>query len=192
MGDSFTFGWGVSDHQTWANHVAEALPTVEFANTGKVNYNITNIRKTLDGYPSNGYIYLIFDNDAELNEQFDFEVGGYLSGITAYIFFATFYTGVDVGEDVYSEDPTVPMMATYFREIEALAERDDTLIFALTDHPLSQDTIDRHPSVIPLHYNVRDYAISFADNHSTPHGNEEIARRMLPHVRPFIDGICQA
>ena len=190
VGDSFTFGWGVSDDETWVNQLAEDLPQASFYNTGKNAYNITNVRQTIENYPADGYIYLIFDNDAELNEPFTFSDNGYLTGITSYIFFATFYKGEDIGQQAYSSDPNAPMMVNYFSELETLTARDDVLIFGLTNHPLIRDSIERSPSVIPLNYQYENYVNSYADNHSTPEGNKIIAERMLPYVAPFVDKIC--
>jgi lysophospholipase L1-like esterase len=35
MGDSFTFGWGVEDDETWVHLLGEAFPDVEFLNLGR-------------------------------------------------------------------------------------------------------------------------------------------------------------
>ena len=63
VGDSVTFGLGVSDGDTWANLVARELPGVQLVNAGVAGASITSVAATIEATRADGYVYLIIDND---------------------------------------------------------------------------------------------------------------------------------
>lgn len=68
VGDSMSWGWSVDDHATWVNLVAQELPSVEIVNYAVPGYNVQDAYQTILNYPEyDGYIYLYFENDNEIN-----------------------------------------------------------------------------------------------------------------------------
>lgn len=190
-GDSFTFGWGVDDADVWVNDVAAAIQDVHFINIAKAGYSITNVRQSIEAYPADGYVYLLFDNDSEPTKTFEFKEYPPMTGVSAYLLYSQFHKNIEEQlVEQYSDDDNAPMMVNYWSEMAALVNRDDTLIVGLTDFRLITRTIDRYPSVIALSYPYLDYVISHVDTHSTPAGNDEIARRITPHIRNFVEERC--
>ncbi len=62
LGDSVSFGWGVNDEDTWVNLLATANPGINIINTAKPGYSAGNIRRAIDLFPADGYIYLLNPN----------------------------------------------------------------------------------------------------------------------------------
>jgi hypothetical protein len=65
VGDSFTFGWGLDDDETFAYHLSRMLPEVRIINTGRPAYNSTNLTRVVDYHDADGYVYLAIGDDNE-------------------------------------------------------------------------------------------------------------------------------
>jgi hypothetical protein len=65
MGDSVTFGLGVSDNQTWVNLIALRYPDIQILNYALPGYNSSDVLESITRRSLDGYIYLIIGNDTE-------------------------------------------------------------------------------------------------------------------------------
>ena len=65
LGDSFAFGWGVSDAETFANLIASHYDS-QVMNTARSGYNAGNIEKLYEMYAADAYLWLITPNDVNI------------------------------------------------------------------------------------------------------------------------------
>lgn len=64
VGDSVSFGLGVTDDDTFAAHLARLRPGWHIINAARVGYDSTNLSRLLEHYEADAYVYLVTGNDA--------------------------------------------------------------------------------------------------------------------------------
>ncbi len=176
VGDSVTFGLGVSDDQTFVNLVAAQLPGVRVVDAAMPAFNINNIRRLVDQQaPDVRIVYMITDNDADPEFLADFSAAGklpYLPWTALYIrFLPTVVQATDPSYGNAGSD-----LGMYAREVAPLANDARILMIgydnALT--PLAPGAVMIRPFTTQL---------SFADKHPDANGHREIADQILPVIR---------
>lgn len=154
LGDSLTFGFGVSDNETFANVLAQRYSQVHLLNTGVSGYNTILIERTASTLEVDGYLYLLIGNDAQVRE-FDTTVQGhepvwiqptlkdYLSYLTRG---ATETTPVDMAafKTAYAKLRTYPHMHIVGFETSALTPETDARPIAMYNGTVSK--VDAHPN----------------------------------------------
>lgn len=173
VGDSVTFGLGVSDADTWANVVARELRGVHIVNTGVAAASIWSVTASMEAVRADGYVYLIIDNDdaPEIPPQALVVREGW--AIQTYV-----YVLQEWKPAAYKPDPVARA------QIAEVAGRRNVQAVAFTGNQLARDM----PGVafIPP-YTKR---ISWTDAHADAEGNREIAKLILPIVREFAARVC--
>jgi hypothetical protein len=173
VGDSVTFGLGVSDADTWANVAARELPAVHIVNAGVPAASIGTVAAEIRRTPADGYVYLMIDNDDA--PEGDVRRWGIPDGaIRTYLYMLQEFRPAQ-----YTPDPGARA------QITAVAEREDTQAVAFAGNPMARDVPD--VTYIPM-YTKR---ISRVDAHADAEGNAQIAASILPIVRKLAATRCQ-
>lgn len=178
VGDSVTFGYGVSDAQAWVNLIARQRRDLHVVNAGVSGYNATNVRRSIDQYPdAEGFVYLIVNNDAEPENLPDLSPSppDSISWLALYLTYLPEYLHpVGASELIARGD-----VARYFddiRQIEATAGSRVRLV--AFDDAFGRMTADVFPDVTLIERGTD--RVSPADGHPGVRGNQEIAVQMLP------------
>jgi lysophospholipase L1-like esterase len=181
LGDSLTFGMGVSDGETWANLLARELPQVDVVNTGVIRYDIKQILGTYRQFDdADAYLYLMYDNDwRDEHEWFVHIRPQRLSYIMLYLNLASDHGG----------PPGVLELDEFYEKLRYLLSDERVTIVALNS-PFAQQVHAHVPElrIIPA-YTQR---ISTADFHPDAAGHRQIAASMLPIVREAVRKACTA
>jgi hypothetical protein len=176
VGDSFTYGSGVSDWETFASQIAAQFDDVEFHNAARGGYNVDNVSATMqhvrDG--SNGIIYLIYDND-------------YYGGVTTLTPTTRRYL-LPLGWYLYALGFNMPPPydAQAFTPRLQSALSDDVLPFVFEDATIAMVAQDMGAIPIARPTSV----ISRYDFHPDAIGHQQIADSMLLHIESFASERC--
>lgn len=172
VGDSVTFGLGVSDADTFVNLVARAMADTRVINAGMPAFNITNIRRLVALQPEDARIvYLITDNDADPIFEPSFRPEDKLPELPWVALYIRFLPVVVQAGD--------PRFANEGRDIDLYIEE----VSALVDDPrvlmVGYDTVltPLTPGAVQIApYTTR---LSYADKHPDAAGHGEIAEAIL-------------
>lgn len=87
IGDSMTFGYGVSDADTFVNLIAREMPGVTVRNGGSIDHNSEQVRQRAADFPNaERLIYLIYHNDAApTHPLWDVDAPPVSSGLVLYL-----------------------------------------------------------------------------------------------------------
>jgi hypothetical protein len=194
LGDSVTFGQGISDDQNWVNLVARALPAVQIINTGVPGYSSTNILGSYQAFPdADAYIYLIAGNDSdpafsitELKQQA--ELFGYRPWLVRYM--AYILRDAHSGQAGSATDET-PDRSRFYSELDQLiSDERMTLVGLLNDpNPLAEAVIEHGYAIKTIEYWT--HFISRVDGHANVEGNQQIADQMIPIAEEVTGQLCQ-
>jgi lysophospholipase L1-like esterase len=188
LGDSVTFGHGVSDSETWVNLVARQLPDVHVVNTGVSSYTSSNVLGTYQSFPDgDAYIYLIFHNDGERNttsEEYhrmaDNQV--YQPWLVRYIGF------VQLMRLVSASDRQPEFADRVFSELDQLTADPRVTLVAFSGNPLTEAIVEHgYPVQLLQPYT---HQISFVDGHPNAEGHQQIAAQMLPITQDVTRRLC--
>jgi hypothetical protein len=194
LGDSFTFGYGVNDDETWAYHLAKQFPNVEFLNTGITAYNSYNIQRIYEQFPdATAYLYTVIYNDWEPNldpTQYEHEnPARTMPYIVRYGNFALYRAEEpSINDFTVEELLNHPKLDRFFDDIAVLAT--DPRVFMLgfedtiTTVALVEAGYELHQLKYPRH------PISFADGHLNAKGHEVLANEITPIVQVIIEMQC--
>ncbi len=179
IGDSVTFGLGVSDDQTFVNLIARALPAMRVINAGLPAFNVVNIRRSLTTLPADArVVYLITDNDADPLFEPDFSPGGRLPDLPWTALYWLFLPTVLQA----NRDPAFTNAGAdremYLREVAQIAADPRVVLIAGYDDTLTLIT----PGAVRIpRYTTR---LSFADEHPDANGHRELAAAILSALPP--------
>lgn len=178
VGDSVTFGFGVSDPDTFVNLIA-AQVNAQIVNTAIPAYNSVNIRQTIDTYPATGYVYVVISNDDEPTK-----LRQNINPIEYHFNQDIFGVYVDALMHLNGDFPRDS--ERFNTDIAALMARDDMLMVGFKD---AGGWYKRLPDSIPT-MPFWTHGNSFIDGHPNPEGHREIAASLLPYVQEFERRVC--
>ncbi len=175
IGDSVTFGLGVNDADTYANHLALHCPNVFIRNTAVSGYNINAIEKTFAVYGgADVYVYLAVFNDP-LPDQ------GYMTSTRQQVSYVETY----LGRALVQPRPVTPTPVDfdgYIRRVQTLVDTYPLLLFALNDD-FGQRFKEAFPQATLLTFPTQ--TVSPVDKHPGAEGHEQLAREMLPLLADY-------
>lgn len=196
LGDSFTFGYGINDDETWLNQIARDFPDVYFLNTGITAYNSANVLGTYQSFPNaDAYIYLFTNNDWEPNlspgDLTYRNEAGVLPMFIRYISF-TYHRGAtqalmqpQSGEELLTE----PIYQRFYADIQTLAQVENLYLLTWDSNflnpGLNELMIDYMTVELP-----EGYRISTIDGHLNAAGNQVFAERLQVHIAPIVNRAC--
>ena len=180
VGDSVTFGYGVSDGDTWVSVLARALPGIQFVNAGVPGYNAEDVLRARQGIQGDAYLYLLIgnDNDPPLPWQSYQSLQG--SAMAKYLYVQRAQVeGLPSG----AQDEPSPAFDALLRDPAVI-----TVAFKTDD--FSKRLHERYPTLalIPLFRTTN----SRVDSHPDAAGHAEIAAAMLPIIREAVTRACTA
>ncbi len=182
IGDSVTFGWGVSDGAIWAQLIADNTDATILMRS-QPSYNIDNIKAVYDELSAlgdiDGYIYLMVANDAqnavqaERFKEYDIE----RTAIEYRLLYLMRRTNlVTPIEDI-----------PHFRDTHAQMTGDNLITIGVQSNaPFIQAVQD----ITPYWINPSIHTVSRADGHANAQGNGELYAQIAPVALPFIDKVC--
>jgi hypothetical protein len=181
IGDSVTFGSSVNDEDTWVNLLATNYADVHFINAARGDYSAGNIALLKTHTQADGYIWLLFENDAiEPYEYTNVQVsGGYPSGTRAYLRWIT--------RPKNSGNNRKNNMPLYWQSVETIAT-DNTLLFGFNDDSLALETSTRYG--VDLLLSRWTHNVSRSDWHPNAQGHRDIYEQMRDSVDHFVNQIC--
>lgn len=184
IGDSVTFGWGVDDHEVFANRIAREFPNVRFINASAPGSDNLQLLWMMEHTAANGYIHLIYENDAR-----DIALKNTAPRVQITAADRLLYTRWYIKRlySVYSRAPEVINTADFFAALDGMRDY-NVLFFAQRSNPLIDRITERYPEVVVLDWTWRQ--LNWADSHPDPAGHEAGARLMLPYVREFVQETC--
>jgi hypothetical protein len=189
VGDSYTFGHGVQDANTFANQVAKQFPDIQIINLGENGYNTAQVVSTVQHSDADGYVYLIICNDAEpaMSEMLHPEPMTAIQGLRVY----NYYLQRDWRKrhTVQAQTELAEIPQWFNQSIAALAARDDVLMVAFEHDILGGYIASRYPQVVTIPR--AGHPNSKADGHPNAIGHERIAYHLIPYVSNFIHQICE-
>lgn len=180
VGDSVTFGLGVSDDETFVNLIAQRYPGRRVINAGIPAYNIVNIRAAIAKQPPDAQIvYLISDNDADPLFEPPFGPGASVPYVPWTALYIRFLPVVLQATDPNFGNPATDL-AMFEREVAAVAA-DPRVTLVGYDSGLTP--------LAPGAYAIAGFStrLSFADKHPDANGHRELAEQIAPLIPP--DGV---
>jgi lysophospholipase L1-like esterase len=198
LGDSVTFGLGVSDDQTWANGIAARFPDARFINAGVVQYNSGNVLGTLRAYPdADALLYLVIYND--VNPAINMAGVGFAGArsgdlmMSRYINFAI-RRGDGSDRPVFSDPaatlPDSAELARFLDEITAITADERVTLAAFDAEPLTNTLLARGVPLEVLPPYPGAYRNSFVDYHLNAAGNALTADALAPIIARMIAARC--
>lgn len=181
LGDSVTFGQGVSDNDTWLNLVAARFPDVHFINAGVPGYNIPNLLPSHQHYAdrADGFLYTLIDNDSEspVAARVPFSTSAIeRSAILLYIYALT------------AQTPPPMSTAEFYGQLDKLAADPRLVITAFDTGGISSQVARDYPAV-SLQPMWTHFLTAF-DRHPSPAGHQEIASSVTPIVDRLVQQVC--
>ncbi|MEO1444570.1 MAG: hypothetical protein AAFV33_29525, partial [Chloroflexota bacterium] len=202
VGDSVTIGQGVNDEDVWVNHLADGAAAA-YVNAGFSGFNIYQVSATVNNRDADGYVYLLVNNDFDINIPFEGNpAGGVRAFVQQYVFRATYVYVVayrsglirpaqPVDTGVGSEVVQPASLANNERELavlDRLVERDDVLILAMEGASLTAPLVERYPEIVVIEPYTE--VISWFDAHANAQGNLQIAEAVRPALEAFVQQRC--
>lgn len=175
VGDSVTFGHGVKDSETWANHLARRYPAVEILNTGVNGYNIQQVQATIAAVSADGYLYMLISNDADKALTFPRKPTPVKPMIEVYAYvFRTRFGG---------QAPSTPDWREFDGTLAELKALDNLAIVGYEGDLLAQ-----HADIPLLPYWTHNN--SPTDTHADAQGNVEIADSVETEFAALVEKVC--
>lgn len=174
VGDSQTFGYGVNDADVWVSQVTATL-RLDALNIARSGYNIENIALQLADV-TGCIVWLTISNDPGAPVKwtpFAPDGAGSYLGQTLRV--------INLTRAGYDTVPITPVTDVLYRQI---AERPDTLIFALNDGSYGDIMARDYGAVLIPPFTER---ISRADAHASAAGNRQIAEAALPIIDQWLN-----
>jgi hypothetical protein len=195
IGDSLTMGVGVDDANTWVNLLAREIQQASWVNAGRGDYSAGNIWALLENTPADGYLWLIFSNDAitpmrEIPVLIDPNANIYLPATRLYLNYVRGLSPASGGDTPnYGEQPGRPVdFEQFWRYADDILTHPHVLAFAFADNVLGVESFSRYDNVYVIPpFTAR---LSYADGHPSIQGHQQIAAAMLPQVKLFADSLC--
>jgi len=172
-----TFGWGVEDNETFAYRIAQGYPEAQFINTGKAAYSAKNLRMTAQSTPAKGYIYIPMYNDNIVSPFLQPTRSSPPLALRTYL-----GNSQRLGSTRHeAQDWQV--------DLSAMLSEGRWLILAMDKpSPVLDWLITEYPETVIV--TTYTQSVSFADEHPSVNGHGELVDVMEPHVRTFVDDIC--
>jgi hypothetical protein len=195
VGDSNTFGQGVDDTETFAYELAVRYPDVRFINTGKIAYNIENVRRAIDGHQADGYFYFISNNDDGLpwlRPESDYGVPRTpLPRLSALRYYYEAFKDRDV-LGVTDRD-------AFWEVLNGLRARSDLAMVAMGGvptsgerDPLGEAVTARYPDILFVPRWERALQNSWIDHHPNPDGHDWLVAQLAPVMDALVARQCTA
>jgi len=188
IGDSFTWGYGVSDENTFVNDIANKY-SYRVWNVGHNGYNAEQVWASRQDYQADGYIYLHIWND----HQAPVEVSKQAGQPNIFSVYWT-YLKLDIVSHYAKIAQAAPIGNAYKEAMQKLHEDDRVLIFAFEDkqyNQLGSQASALWESVILLSDDLYSHdVVSPTDPHPNRLGHQQIADAMLPIIDDWLVDIC--
>lgn len=179
IGDSLTFGTGVTDEETFVNQLALRFPDTRFINVARHGYNIGNISALYETVVADGYVWLLIDNDALPDATSPpVRTGSNIPATAIYLLWI-------VRGAPPQPQPDYPH---FFAGLPMLMQ-EDVLIAGFQHHPLAIAVQSQFPIVLLPPYT---YQVSWIDAHPDKRGHQQIAAGLHPALAYFVEGRCHA
>jgi hypothetical protein len=177
VGDSFTFGMGVDDNESWVN-IAARETGYNWINSGMPGLQASNFVTILDEYPADVYVYLNTANDAAVYEEITPEQAPYrpFSALTLYIYRAANLPLVYEAPDNYRS------------YLDTITARDNLIWYTIDNSPQLDINIEYGAIVLPSTFEI----IGVDDSHPNPTGHEQIWKTMENTLKPFVESYCES
>ena len=184
IGDSFTFGLGVNDEDTFVNYLAQSL-ALNARNYGINGYNTQQVLIMRNRIQADGYVYLHIDNDWHRRAVFD--EGTVREQLQQPVFaLSPYLRSRPVGEPTLADDNGI-----YRVSLATLATDPQVLTFAF-DTDIGTRAHEWHKSIILLDDALYiEHQTSYLDAHPNKTGHHLIAGVMQPHLETFVNRICE-
>jgi hypothetical protein len=184
IGDSFTFGWGVSDNEAFPHLIAEMRPEVQFINTAKPGYNAVNLQRSFEHWSADAYIYTGNYNDLVHNTAYP--NASYMPQIE-HLALRAYSSFMHRQQRQKNDVPTQTEKKRYDKMLSTIESMDNVLV-AFTDQHTAQVASRRLNGIIIM---PDVTTISIADGHPDVAGHEIYAQKFLPQVDQLISENCQ-
>jgi hypothetical protein len=196
LGDSFTFGYGVDDAETWLSLIAADFPNVRFINAGITAYNSTNSLGTLQSFPdATAYVYLSNSNDWEPSlSPGDIEFRNAAETMPFIVRYGNYFYHRRAAETASSPMDAEAVLATaayqqYFEDLQAFSQIENLTIISWEGSVLNLGLdalgIDYQAVELPSgHVN------SFVDGHFDAEGNRLFAENLHPIFAGVVERAC--
>lgn len=190
IGDSTTFGHGVSDGQTWVDVLGNHFSDVYFLNAGVSRYNYRNIAGSIHAFPdADGYIYLLDDNDVDpsfgLPKVPDYSV--YESSfVIRYLWFFILSRSEGSGREFTISDE---VLNAYLETYEQEFNQENVLVLAFRWGSGLVNILQGHGYEITL---IEPYTetVSLVDIHPSVRSSKKIGENLIPIVEDFKEKVC--
>ncbi len=176
IGDSVSFGWGVSDAETFANLIARDN-AIRVINAARSGYNAGNIEKLYEGYQADAYLWLIIPNDVNIAWDTNWEGRNQQSYLPATWLYLQYLFPSANAYRLPEDKPT------YERVINRFSQDERVLMIALEDDTNAPLSLDRIPA-------IEDF-VSVYDHHPNAVGHRKIYEAMKPYIMLFLESVCQ-
>ena len=179
LGDSVTFGWGVNDHETFVNLLAQTTAGTQVVNAAHSGYSVENSLLSRFVYRAEGYVWLVIDNDAQPAVWHTDLIPQPLPPATSL-----YLTWL-----LRPHPPNPPASWGEYRvQADRLAQDNRVLVMGFTNDALIESLQQSYPQVrtIPMYREQ----ISIVDHHPNARGHQQIAQAMQPYLADFVERIC--
>ena len=177
IGDSMTWGAGVSDSATWVNRVSGRLPGVHTDNYALSGYDMREILASYHAIEqADAVIYLIINNDDSMPEA------GHPSPQRSLASWYYLRSRLQLPYSVNKD-------AAYFEAGLATLLSDPRMTLVAFDQDYGRALAMRYPVALIA---WPDHRLSATDNHPDAAGHQQIAAEMLPIVQRAVQGHCTA
>lgn len=196
LGDSVTFGYGVSDDETWVNILAEQYPDVYLMNTGVTTYPIEPIIGTYTVYQdeADGFLYLIISNDGHdadntRNENIDNPTRNVPLSLLYFGYYLIRLDIIDTPETV--EGMSEEHISRFLDNMAILAEEDSIAFISFDEKEITDVALTAGYDIHVLPPYPNEHRISFLDVHLNAAGNAVLAEEIAPILDDLIAQSCE-
>lgn len=177
LGDSVTFGLGVDDAATWANHIAQARPDLRVVNAALPWYDVWAVARTSEALAADWRVYLLVDNDADHTTQ---EALTLIERVSAIKMYANLIT---VGQhDAGGEGGEAAVPGDFWEALDGLLADSHLIVVGLRGTWLAEQVAASGRAISLIEpYTGR---LSWADAHPDAEGHRQIAEQVLPLLPP--------
>lgn len=189
VGDSYTFGHGVSDQDPFANQVARQFPHLTVRNLGVNGYNTAQVLATVQHNQADIFVYLVIGNDIEpvMSEMLHPEPMLLIQGMRVYEYYARQYWRNRHTVQAASELPTIPDW--FNQSIAALADRKNILMVVFEHDVIGQYVVEHYPATVIISH--VGHPNSKADGHPNAIGHAQIAHDIAVYIPDLMARYCQ-
>lgn len=170
IGDSVAFGFGVSDDETFAYHLTQALPNVHIINASRQGYDGNNLIWAVETVEADIYIYVMVVNDSQPATGI-YPMPPLPNVLSQHI---AYFVARSRHAPTYDYENFEAVMDTM--------QSVDALVFDATGGSPLVAVAETYTDVIPLDRTPPEYRISYADSHPSALGHQAIAETILPYL----------